>query len=51
MQKIPHTRALATVRDAPLDKKVEMCNWEKVSSRVGSINSFSRYSSSNFENK
>jgi hypothetical protein len=24
------TRALATVSDAPLDKKVEMTNWEKV---------------------
>ena len=29
-RQIPHTRALATVRDAPLDKNVEMTNWEKV---------------------
>lgn len=46
MMKLPHftkdlvanrlqlsrTRAYATVSDAPLDKKVEMTNWEKVSS-------------------
>ena len=29
--KLQRTRTLATVTDAPLDRKVEMTNWEKVS--------------------
>jgi hypothetical protein len=29
-QQFPKIRTLATVSDAPLDKKVEMTNWEKV---------------------
>ncbi|KAL9623837.1 MAG: hypothetical protein Q9160_001828 [Pyrenula sp. 1 TL-2023] len=30
MLQLPGTRTLATVTDSPLDKKVEMTNWEKV---------------------
>jgi hypothetical protein len=41
IHKIPHARALATVRDAPLSKKVEMCNWEKVSSSFDCTTGFS----------
>jgi hypothetical protein len=43
-QQLPRPRGLATVVDSPLDKKVEMTNWEKVSgvhvsSAVGDKNS------------
>ena len=30
MQQLARSRTMATVTDAPLDKKVEMTNWEKV---------------------
>jgi hypothetical protein len=30
-QQLPRSQGLATVIDLPLDKKVEMTNWEKVS--------------------